>query len=421
MRILFVTPYPPSRIRVRSYSFLKHLRQEHEVTIVTLCSSTREELNAKSLRLQGYNVVSVQEKRWQRLLRCGIALFSQLPLQVAYANSKLLMHMVQQLCAENQYDIIHVEHLRGMASLQSLPLTHPIIWDAVDCISLLFKQSMEAGASRSVRTLAALDYKRTQRFEANLLKRLQHVVITSERDRQALIEISDSQENDQEKDKQERRTPIDIIPNGVDLDYFCPGQHERYRCDLVFSGKMSYHANVAAVLYLYKQIMPLIWKYRPGTRLTIVGSSPPKSIRRLAIDSRVEVTGYVDDMRPYIGGGQVVIAPMIYSVGIQNKVLEAMAMGTPVIASTPVAAALHARPERDLLVANSPQEFANAALFLLDNSDARTVLSRNGRDYVEQYHDWSMMAQKLISVYEQAIAIDRGADSSLVPAIYRTQ
>ena len=133
---------------------------------------------------------------------------------------------------------------------------------------------------------------------------------------------------------------ISVIPNGVDLEYFRPLQLERQRFNLVFSGKMSYHANVATALYLYHQIMPLIWQHRPEATLTIVGSKPPKTIQALGNDPRVEVTGYVEDMRPYVGRAEVMLSPMVYSVGIQNKVLEAMALGTPVVAAAQAAAAL---------------------------------------------------------------------------------
>jgi polysaccharide biosynthesis protein PslH len=174
---------------------------------------------------------------------------------------------------------------------------------------------------------------------------------------------------------------------------------------------MSYHANVATALYLYKQIMPLIWEHRPEATLTIVGSKPPKSIRLLAFDPRVEVTGYVDDIRPYVGGAEVMLSPMVYSVGIQNKVLEAMALGTPVIVAAQAAEALGARSGRDMLVAESPQDFARAALLLMNDSGLRTSLSRCGRNYVEQQHDWRVVTGRLVDVYQRAV-INRGTGSS---------
>src|SRR5258708_25766266 len=158
MRILFVTPYPPSRIRLRAYGFLSHLRQQHEVTIVAQCASERDMADVQALRGQGYEVIEVQESRRQAVLRSGLALCSPLPLQVAYARSASFTQTVQRLCLERTYDVIHVEHLRGMASMEALARTHPLVWDAVDCISLLSKLAIKAGPSFSVRTVARLEY-----------------------------------------------------------------------------------------------------------------------------------------------------------------------------------------------------------------------------------------------------------------------
>jgi len=119
MRILFITPYPPSRIRVRSYGFLTQLRDAHEVTVVTQCASEREKLDAESLRKQGFEVIVVQESRRLEVVRSGLALFSTHPLQVAYARSKVLSKTVQQLCQQRNFDVVHVEHLRGIASMET--------------------------------------------------------------------------------------------------------------------------------------------------------------------------------------------------------------------------------------------------------------------------------------------------------------
>src|SRR5207302_10340666 len=139
-------------------------------------------------------------------------------------------------------------------------------------------------------------------------------------------------------------------------------------------------ANVATALYLYQQVMPLIWQQQPEATLTIVGSNPPKVLQALTSDPRVEVTGYVDDLRSYVGQAEIMLSPMVYSVGIQNKVLEAMALGTPVIVATKAAAALDVLPGQDLLVAGSAQEFAEAALRLMNEPELRTSLSEHGRN-----------------------------------------
>ncbi len=401
MRILFVTPYPPSRIRVRGYELLRQLKRQHEVTIITQSASQQELDDVEHLRAQGYEVVVVHESKRESMQRSALALFSAEPLQVAYARSQRFAQAVQALYAQRSFDVVHVEHLRGIASMERLARTLPLVWDAVDCISLLSKHTMVSGPSLSVRTVARLEYPRTQKYEAGILKHCQRVIVTSTRDRQAMIELVRKHTGNVTSSDDELGIAIEIIPNGVDLDYFQPLEQERQRYNLVFSGKMSYHANVATALYLYSHIMPLIWRQRPEATLTIVGSKPPTAVQRLARDARVKVTGYVDDMRSYVGKAEVMLSPMVYSVGIQNKVLEAMALGTPVVVDAQAALSLNVQAGRDLLIASTSQEFADAALRLLDDAELRIAMGRSGRAYVEEHHNWHEMAQRVSAIYQE--------------------
>ena len=403
MRILFVSPYPPSRIRVRGYGLLTQLQAKHEVIIAAQCSSEQERSDVEALRKQGFEVVVVNESKRQAAIRSGLAALSALPLQVAYARSARFTRAVQQLCAQRAFDVAHVEHLRGIASMGPLFEAQPLLWDAVDCISLLSKHTMTAGHSASVRAVARFEHKRTQRYEASILEVLSHVVVTSERDRQAMIALRRLHGADPTSSDETLGAGIRVLPNGVDLHYFRPASQERQPFNLVFSGKMSYHANIATALYLHQQIMPLIWQHRPEATLTIAGSKPPKVIQNMASDARITVTGYVDDLRSYVGRAQVMLSPMVYSVGIQNKVLEAMALGTPVVVAAQAAEALSARPGRDLLTAETAQDFAQATLRLLDDAALRDTLGQNGRAYVEQYHDWNVVTDQLVDAYERSI------------------
>jgi glycosyltransferase involved in cell wall biosynthesis len=122
--------------------------------------------------------------------------------------------------------------------------------------------------------------------------------------------------------------------------------------------------------------------------LTIVGSKPPKSIQALQSDARISVTGYVDDIRPYIRRAHVMICPLVYCVGMQNKVVEAMALGTPTVVSDQSAAALAVRPGYDTLVAVNAQSFAERVIDLMTNTSLREAISVQGRRYVEARHDW---------------------------------
>ncbi|GCE23427.1 glycosyltransferase [Dictyobacter kobayashii] len=411
MKILFITPYPPSRIRVRAYGFVQQLCREHEVTILTQSSNAQEWRDCLALQQQGFEVIVVSEPRSYALARSGLALASSTPLQVAYARSGCFLHQAQLLCARKHFDIIHVEHLRGIASMDALVQDHPLVWDAVDCISELWRQTARSGPSLALRTVALLEYKRTKRYERQLQQKIAHIVTTSESDRQSLFALARSARLKEEPNPER----ITVVPCGVDLDYFAPSD-QRYRpYNIVFSGKMSYHANVAAAQYLYHKIMPLIWRVEPAATLTIVGSHPPQSIQRLRLDQRVEITGYVDDIRPYIKRAHIMLSPMVYSVGIQNKVLETMALGTPAVISAHSAQALSARPGHDMFSATSAQEFATAALHLMRDAALREKISQQARQYVEQRHRWSDVTQQLVHIYQRAISGEAQKEMITVP------
>src|SRR5262249_2123310 len=150
---------------------------------------------------------------------------------------------------------VHVEHLRGMASMEALATECSIVWDAVDCISRLWEKVRNANVDLKTSMLASLEQQRTRLYEKRLLEKVSHVLAISEGDRQALTILSGQYTSDVRAS-----ACIDVVPNGVDLDYFTPTQEVYKPYSLVFSGKMSYHANIAAAQHLYQDIMPLIWK-----------------------------------------------------------------------------------------------------------------------------------------------------------------
>ncbi len=417
MNILFVSPYPPSRIRVRGYGFVQHLRRNHSVTILTQVASQQEWEDVAMLRAQGYEVIPVAAAKGQALIRSGLALFSAYPLQGAYARSPLFLHAVRKLCNERHFDVIHVEHLRGIASMESLIGEYPLVWDAVDCISQLWKQTALRGTSVALRCLASIEVGRTERYERQLVNKNAHIITVSKIDGQAMnaLSLPVLQECSQVEDAK-----ITVIPNGVELEYFYPTGQEYRQYNIAFSGKMSYHANVAAASYLYREIMPRIWQEQPAATLTIVGSKPPKFMQQWALDPRVEVTGYVDDMRPYIRRAHLMMSPMVYSVGLQNKVLEAMALGTPTVISPQSAAALEVQGGYDTLIAHSAEEFAACALHLMHNKTLRDALSVRGRRYVEQKHNWQVITEQLVHVYRRTITGETANHHSPIPEVFTT-
>jgi glycosyltransferase involved in cell wall biosynthesis len=392
MRILYLTPYVPSPIRVRPYQFIRHLaRLGHDVTLLCLAQADEEPQALAELRRWCRAVITVPTSSRQAAVQALRALPSRWPLQMAYGASQALVNTARRLM--DKHDVVHVEHLRG--SSYGLALREwPVLLDAVDCISLLFERTIRQGVSLGGRLRAFLDLARTRYAEGRYGATFRQVVVTSPEDAWALRQLQAT----------DAPAPsISVIPNGVDMEMFTPvAATERPRSTLLLSGKMSYHANEAAALYLGREIMPLIWRERPDVECVIAGHDPTPSIVALGSDARIRVTGAVDSMAKMLHQSTIAVVPLRYGVGIQNKVLEAMATATPVVATPQATQALAPEARAALLQANSPSAFAQAVLELLEQPQRRQQLGEAGRTYVETHHSWLNNANRLVERYAQA-------------------
>jgi glycosyltransferase involved in cell wall biosynthesis len=310
---------------------------------------------------------------------------------------------LKQQDGQPAFDVVHVEHLRGIEyglrllewlAEQKELAGLPVVWDSVDCISSLMHQTRQRGSSAKSRLIAAMEYRNTVKYECRGVRSFARVLVTSPVDQAALADTDQ---------RETSRWKIDVLPNGVDLDYFQPGEGDRHPDTIVISGKMSYHANVTMVTYLVNEIIPLVWSRKPEVRLQIVGKDPPPSIQAMAKNENIIVTGTVSDIRPYLQQATLAVVPITYGTGIQNKILEAMACATPVIVSAPAAASLLAIPNRDYVVVETTRQFADAIIEVLDDDHRRIELGMAGRLYVEKNHDWQTIAAKLADIYESAV------------------
>ncbi|MEZ5317461.1 MAG: glycosyltransferase [Vicinamibacterales bacterium] len=411
-------PYAPSRIRTRSYHLIRALGAGgHDVTVGTLWRDAGERGLVDALAgWPGIRAVIAEPLPALRSAwNCVRALPGSEPLQARFSWSARLAARLGTAVAGGGFDVVHVEHLRGvryglaLADGPGAATGRPaLVWDAVDCISRLFRLTARESEARLARIAARFELGRTERCEGRAASRFDGVVVTSPRDREDLEALMRRQASPSDPGLH-----VDVLRNGLDLDYFSPAGDPRDPATIVVTGKMSYHANVTAVRWLLREVMPRVWAVRPDARVQVVGQDPPPD---LAAESgggsaaagaggpRVVVTGTVDDIRPYLRRATLAVAPIRYGVGIQNKVLEAFGCATPVVATPSAVAGLDPGPDAPALVAGDAEGFARATLALLDDAAARDRLGRAGRAFVERAHDWRASAAALTGLYDAAIA-----------------
>jgi glycosyltransferase involved in cell wall biosynthesis len=284
------------------------------------------------------------------------------------------------------FDVLHVEHLRaakyGMR-IRGLPR----VYDAVDSMSLLWKRAAGEGDLRR-RTLAAIELGRTRRFEASAVRAYDTVLVTSHIDAAAISELA----------------PVvkpEVIPNGVDLKYFGELPWRPEADTMIFSGIMRYRANEEAALRFCRDNLPAIRRRRPGARLLIVGSAPGPGVRALARDPSITVTGYVPDLRPFLATAAVSVCPTSLGGGVQNKILESMAAGVPVVASEIAARPLGLEHRTHALVARDADEMTELVCEMLEDTSLARSLAEAGRAYVGERFSWRAAGARLESVYRQ--------------------
>ena len=395
MRILFTVPYVPNLVRTRPYNLIRHLAARgHEITLLTVWSNEQERADLEPLQKICHKVEAVHVPTWRSLMNCLTVLPGKRPFQSVFSWHEKL---VSNYNGTSPFDVAHVEHLRG--SKYGLYLKDhtklPVIWDSVDCISHLFKQAAAKSGSTMGRLRSKMELGRTQYYEGWLLDKFDHVLVTSSQDKKGLLDL---------KSPTVQASPISVLHNGVDFqDFEIDNTLEREDDTIVISGKMSYHANVSMVKFLMDDIMPLVWQKRPQVKVWIVGKDPAAEIQAWDEHPCVTVTGTVPEIRPYLQKATCAVTPITYGAGIQNKVLEAMACGTPVVTTSKAVAAIDVTSGNELMIADSAENFAEAICQLLSDREQQTRIGQAGRDYVEYHHHWNNIVANLEQIYQASI------------------
>lgn len=366
-------PYPLEKgDKLRAYHQIKELSKRHQIYLCAISDKTVTPESIKELEPFCEEIKIVRLRKVTILWNLVIGLFfSKLPLQIAYFFKKSDKTNIQQFFINHEVDHIFCQLIRVTEYIKDLKKI-PRTLDYMDALSRGMERRIEK-APFYLKSFVELETKRLKRYEHFIFPTFNNRIIISEQDRDLIIHPNNHE--------------IQIVRNGVDQTFFKP-IHSQTKYDLVFTGNMSYPPNVDGVSFLVENILPPLWKEYPELTLAIVGANPSSKVQKLA-QKNVIVTGWVDDIRSYYAASKIFIAPMQIGTGLQNKLLEAMAMQIPCITSPLANNALKATNGQNILIAQSIDEYIFAIKTLLTNKDKAKQIAASGLAFINQQYNWS--------------------------------
>jgi glycosyltransferase involved in cell wall biosynthesis len=389
MRIAYLTaryPFPPiGGDRVRVYHTLRHLLRSHKVTLYTLTSAPKVHWQSLQPDLPGLEQKTFQLAKSALAWNGATALFSDLPLQVRLYQCPDLVQTLDSDIRRGAFDLLFV-HLIRMAEHARPFNAIPRILDMTDSIHLHYTRMPRF--SFSFRGLAALiERDRLRRYETAVCSWSDHVLLASPLDIGWLR-------------RRHSGPNLTLIPTGIELGAFPfhEGNFDPNR--IIFVGKLDYLPNTDAAVYFARKILPKVRQAVPEAEFVVAGWNPPSAVWKLARETCVKVLPNVPDLRPEVTRSAVSVAPMRFGSGIQVKILESLALGTPAVATESVVGAFGQEGKRAILVGRSQDDFAEKVVSILKDNVCRERLRRLGRRLIEERFQWHQVLAPLDRILE---------------------
>jgi polysaccharide biosynthesis protein PslH len=390
VKILFLChriPYPPDKgDKIRAFQELRAMAERHEVDLFTLADRPEDMACQEPLRQYCSSATAALINPAAARLKALPYLLTRTALTLPYFYSAELAAAIRGALRTRSYDRIFVycssmaQYLKGVEGI-------PTVIDLVDVDS--DKWTQYAGFSRfPFSAIYRREGRALETYEREICGRSSCAVVTTEREAQLMRRITAS--------------AVHVVPNGVDTNYFDPAAVPREATvpTVIFTGDMSYFPNQDAVIFFAKEVLPLIRRSVEGARFLIVGRNPSKSVMELREIDGVEVTGFVPDVRTYLAKAHVAVAPFRIAAGIQNKILEAMAYGLPVVATSRTRRGLSAETADLVAMGDTAQELCAETITLLKDSEFAARRSLEGRRCVKAVYRWEISLQHLLQLVE---------------------
>lgn len=395
MKILFLSawfPYPPDNgSRIRVFNLVRQLAREHDVTLLAFSQSdvvSEERMREMRRDCAGVGVVPRTPFR-PGSLRSLVGFFSPQPRSFVDTFSPHMAKLVEAAVARERFDVVVASEI-DMAPYATAIDVRPRILEDLELTVLREKFETQRHLHRRLRY--RLMWWKTRRFTARLLRQFDGCTVVSEGEQVDVRRIAPAS------------CPVAVVPNGVDVtDYgrdFGPPQPDT----LIFPGALTYDVNFDAMAFFLEEIFPRIRAERPGVTLHITGRTEGVPVDRLPLGEGVTLTGYLDDVRPTVAGSWACVVPLRQGAGTRLKILESMALGTPVVATSKGAEGLAVTPGEELLIADDPAAFAAQVVALLGDPAMRERIRRAGRQLVRERYDWNVIGGRVRGLIDDAAA-----------------
>lgn len=388
MNILFVAsrfPWPLTHgDRLRAYHQLRLLSRQHRITLLSPKPDTNVEESQFAVQPFCEKIVTVAMPLWKRWWQLGQMPFTNLPLQTLYTYNPQLRRQAEQLLREGTFDLVHVQLMRmapTAAEIQEIPKTI----DFIDALSLNMGRRAEREAWYRA-WIFRWEARRAHRYEQELLSLYHQAIVSTQLDYEALGAHS----------------RLKVATNGVDPEHVFVTERRDTNV-IAFTGHISYFPNADAAIWFVTHVLPLVQQQVPGAQFQIIGADPPPAVRMLTRQAGVEVTGYVPSVIDYLQRATLAVAPMQCGSGIQNKVLEAMVCGAPMVVTPFALGGLDVRHGEHLLIADNATDFANQVVQLLQDEQLRRKLATNASRLIDEKYSWEQSVAQLETAYAQSI------------------
>ena len=404
LNILWIShfvPYPPKGgCFQRSYNLIKEVSRNNNIYLIALRhkdKTTHPESETKKAK-------SELEKLCKKVIIVDISSFSGVnfyfmafksifninPLTVNLFKSKYAENIIAKLVNDIEFDVAHYdtislcEYMHHTGSIPKILNHH-----GVESFMIRRRVNNEQNFLKKL-YLFIESYKLRKYEERNCHKYYLNLTV-SEDDKSMLMKISPL-------------SHVEVVENGVDVDYFKQKDKHNNTNRLIFAGRMDQYSNVDAIMQFCRNVWPLVKERFPEIRFSLIGNNPPQKLLDMARnDERIEVLGYVDDVRSYFAGATISICPIRDGGGTRLKILDAMAMGMPIISTTIGCEGIDVSPGKDVLIANTPEEYVYNIRRLINDDVLRENLSNNARKTVENKYSWNIIGQKLNKYYHDSV------------------